>query len=122
MLAVARRALRAPGERLVIPAPVTAEFDYLLGKHAGYEARLRFLGDLGAGNFEVACVEPADYPAIDRLATRYRDLRPGLADLAVVVIAARLGTRRILTWDKRRFRVMQPLQGGSFTLLPWDEA
>jgi len=49
------------------------------------------------------------------------DLRLGLADLSVVVLAARLDTLRILTFDYRHFRAVRPLQGGSFVLLPMDE-
>ena len=51
---------------------------------------------------------------------RYVDLNLGLADLSVAVIAQRLGTRRILTFDERHFRAVRPLQGGVFTLLPAD--
>lgn len=48
------------------------------------------------------------------------DLNLGLADLSVAVIARKLGTRRILIFDERHFRVVRPLQGGVFTLLPAD--
>jgi len=51
---------------------------------------------------------------------RYRDLRLGLADASLVVLAKRYGSRRILTFDERAFRVVVPLQGGSFTSLPGD--
>lgn len=34
---------------LVVPAPVTAEVDYLLGRRLGRPARLAFLDDLAAG-------------------------------------------------------------------------
>jgi uncharacterized protein len=38
----------------------------------------------------------------------------------VPAVAHKLGTRRILTFDERHFRVVRPLQGGVFTLLPAD--
>ena len=47
-------------------------------------------------------------------------LNLGLADLSVAVLASRLGTRRILTFDQRHFRAVRPIQGGTFTLLPDD--
>lgn len=53
---------------------------------------------------------------------RYRDLQLGLADAALVVLAKRYGTRRLLTFDVRAFRTVAALQGGSFTLLPADES
>jgi hypothetical protein len=42
-----------PGE-LIIPAPITAEVDYLLGRRLGRRARIAFLDDLAAGRFTVA--------------------------------------------------------------------
>jgi predicted nucleic acid-binding protein len=47
-------------------------------------------------------------------------LKLGLADLAVVIMARRHDTLRILTFDERDFRAVTPLQGGAFQLLPAD--
>lgn len=44
----------------------------------------------------------------------------GSPDLSVAVLAGRLRTRRILTYDQRYFRAVRPIQGGAFTLLPAD--
>lgn len=108
-----------PGE-LIVPAPVTAEVDYLLGRRLGRSARLAFLDDLGAGRFTVADLEPDDYGVVADLERRYDDLDAGLADLGMVVIAKRFGIRRLLTFDHRHFRALRPLDGGHFTLLPTD--
>lgn len=110
-----------PGE-LVIPAPVAAEVDYLLGRRLGRSARLAFLDDLAAGRFTVANLEPDDYGVVASLERRYDDLDVGLADLGVIVVAKRYGTRRLLTFDERHFRALRPLDGGQFTLLPFDPA
>ena len=109
-----------PGE-LIIPAPVTAEVDYLLGRRLGREARLRFIEDLAAGRFVVAHLEPDDHGVIADLERRYAELDAGLADLSVVIAAQRHQTRRLLTFDERHFRALRPLDGGRFTLLPADE-
>ncbi|MGH9092292.1 MAG: PIN domain-containing protein [Acidimicrobiales bacterium] len=108
-----------PGE-LVVPAPVTAEVDYLLGRRLGRSARLAFLDDLAMGRFTVADLEPDDYGVVAELERRYDDLDVGLADLGVVVVAKRYGTRRLLTFDERHFRALRPLDGGRFVLLPAD--
>lgn len=55
------------------------------------------------------------------LEARYHDLDAGLADLSVVVLAARHRIRRVLTFDERHFRALRPLSGGHFTILPADE-
>ena len=105
---------------LFIPAPVTAEIDYLLSERFGPPARRAFLEDLCARRYESPGLAGPDYEAALDLDRRYADLNLGLADLSVVVIAAKLGTRRLLTFDERHFRVVRPVQGGTFTLHPAD--
>ena len=112
--------LRDEVGELVVPAPITAEVDYLLGRRLGRSTRLAFLDDLVAGRFNVACLEADDYSVIANLESRYSDLDVGLADMSVVLAAARFATDRILTFDERHFRALRPLNGGWFTLLPSD--
>lgn len=112
-----RRTVDGP---LVIPAPVTAEVDYLLGQRVGRGPQRNFIADLAAGRFTVACLEREDYATIGELDARYADLELGLADCALVVIANRYNTNRILSFDERHFRAVTPLQGGAFTILPAD--
>jgi predicted nucleic acid-binding protein len=40
-----------------------------------------------------------------------------VADASNVVLAARPGTKTIVTLDRRHFEVLRPLVGGRFTLL-----
>jgi predicted nucleic acid-binding protein len=105
---------------IVVPAPVTAEIDYLLGRRFGRAARAAFVRDLAAGRFTVACLEREDYATIGDLDARYADLGLGLADCALVVLANRYGTDRIVSFDERHFRAVTPLAGGVFTILPAD--
>jgi uncharacterized protein len=113
--------LKAERGALFIPAPVTAEIDYLLGKRFGARARRAFLEDVAASRYQTPALEMHDYDAVLELDRRYADLDLGLADLSVAVLARKLGTQRILTFDQRHFRALRPLQGGAFTLLPGDE-
>jgi uncharacterized protein len=106
--------------RLVLPAPVAAEVDYLLGVRFGEAARRAFLSDLAAQRYDVACLEADDYRAVSELDARYSDLGLGLADCAIAVLAERYETRRLLSFDERHFRTVAPLQGGAFELLPAD--
>lgn len=105
---------------LFIPAPVTAEIDYLLGQRFGPPARRAFLKDLRARRYESPGLDAHDYEAALELDRRYADLNLGLAHLSLAGIAWKLGIRRIMTFDERHFRVVRPLQGGVFTLLPAD--
>lgn len=106
--------------RLVLPAPVAAEVDYLLGVRFGEAARRAFLCDLAAQRYDVACLEPGDYQAVAELDARYSDLGLGLADCSIAVLAERYETRRLISFDERHFRAVAPLQGGVFKLLPAD--
>lgn len=113
--------LRTVDGPLIIPAPITSEVDYLLGQRVGRGPRRNFIADLAAGRFTVACLEREDYTTIGDLDARYADLELGLADCALVVIANRYRTDRIVSFDERHFRAVTPLQGGAFTILPADD-
>jgi predicted nucleic acid-binding protein len=112
--------LRRDAGPLVIPAPATAEIDYLLGKRFGAAARRAFVADLAAGRFAVACLEPQEYYRINELEARYEDLQLGLVDCELVILAGRFATDRLLTFDERHFRTVTPPHGGAFTILPAD--
>ncbi len=106
---------------LVLSPFVVAEVDYFVQKLGGARANTSLIADLAAGRFEVPHFTVADFSQIERLNSRYRDLSPGIADLSIVVLAARYNTTRVLTFDQRHFRLFRPLHGGTFTLLPFDE-
>jgi predicted nucleic acid-binding protein len=112
--------LTSEPDALVIPAPTTAEVDYLLGQRFGHAARRAFLGDLAAGRFAVASLEHDDYAAVVRLERRYAALDLGLAGCALVVLADRYDSDRILSFDERHFRSVSTLEGAPFVVLPAD--
>jgi len=104
--------LRAEGGDLVVPAPVSAEVDYLIRRRGSA---------LAARAFRVEGLTADEHGTVARLDEQYADLDLGLADLSVVILAHRFRTRRLLTFDERDFRAIAPLSGGSFTLLPRDK-
>ncbi len=112
--------LHAERGPLVTSEVVAAEADYLILSRLGVDTEIRFLRDLAAGTFSVDCLNRDELGMALTLAERYRDLKLGLADASLVVLAHRHRTRRILTFDYRAFRNVTPLQGGSFMLLPAD--
>ena len=95
-----------------------AEVTYLIGSRLGWQAEVRFLGDLAGGNFTLEPVHPSDAIRIAELVARYRDLPLGTVDASVVAAAERLGVRQIATTDRRHFSVVQPAGSASFELLP----
>jgi predicted nucleic acid-binding protein len=116
--AAVERLLREEEGELVVPLPVATETDYLLGQRGGRHPGLAFLDDLASGRFVMAGLSTADLATIQDLERRYPELDAGLADLAIVVVAARYRTDRIATFDDH-FRVLRPIDGSAaFTLLP----
>jgi uncharacterized protein len=112
--------LRDERGALVTSEVAVAEADCLILTRLGLDVELLFLRDLAEGTFLVDCLTMEERGIVVELAERYRDLKLGLADLSLVVLAKRHGTRRIATFDERAFRTVSPLQGGSFTVLPAD--
>lgn len=118
--AVVRAILEGEREALVTTALAVAEADYLILDRLGPSVELAFLDDLVDGTYLVECLDLRELAAAREIVARYRDLRLGLADASLVVVAERHATRRILTFDERAFRTVSPLQGGAFTVLPAD--
>jgi len=108
-----------PGPVVLSPY-VLAEIDYLLLQRFGPKTELQFLAEVAVGAFELASLGRADLARAVTVLEKYHDLRIGLADASLVVLAERFGTTRVLTLDERHFRTVRPLHAAAFTLLPAD--
>jgi hypothetical protein len=105
---------------IVVSAFVAAEVDYLLLRDFGVDVEASFVADLASGAFRLESLTRRELATAHDVVLRYRDLELGLADASLVVLAGRLATTRLLTFDERHFRAVEPLQGGHFTILPAD--
>ena len=112
--------LRAERESLITSELAVAEADYLILERLGVDVELAFIEDLAAGTFEVECLTRDELRVARRLVEQHRDLRIGLADASLVVLADRYRATRLLSFDERAFRTVAPLTGGTFTILPAD--
>jgi hypothetical protein len=112
--------LLAERQTLVTSELAVAEADYLILDRLGIDVELAFIDDLAAGTFLVECLTREELGTARALAEQYRDLRLGLADASLVILADRYSTTRIVTFDERAFRAVAPLRGGTFTVLPAD--
>jgi predicted nucleic acid-binding protein len=74
----------------------------------------------GDGDHVVESVTLADLRRCAALIEKYHDLELGLSDACVMAIGERCGTDRILTVDRKDFRVVRPLRGKPFRILPAD--
>ena len=105
----------------VIMSPyVLAELDYMILQRIGVKAELTLLREVATGIFRLAEFDSKDVAQAAGVVERYADLRIGIADASIVVLAAKYGTTRVLTFDERHFRAMRPLHAEAFTILPTD--
>lgn len=111
-LAVLRRA----DLHLVIPALCVAEAAYLIQRQCGAVMESRFVE--GLASFDVQAPEPDDWPRMAQLMRQYSDLPLGAADASVVAAAERLGTKTVVTLDRRHFHVLRPAHCEGLVLLP----
>jgi len=106
---------------LLLSPFVLAELDYLLLGRVGAQAERALLDEVAAGAYDLVPFGPGEVAEAADLIGRYAELKIGLADASVAVIAAAAKTTRVLTLDERHFRALRPLWGEAFTLLPADQ-
>jgi predicted nucleic acid-binding protein len=106
--------------KLVLTPLVLAEVDGLMLKWGGQPAATAFRRDVIAGVFSIHWWDDAAAQAA-KVAEAYADLGVSLVDASLVVLASRLRTTEIATFDERHFRALRPQWGGdAFRLLPAD--
>ena len=118
--AATRLVLESDGGPFVLSPFILAELDYLLTRWSSADDALALMHEVERCTYELAQFDAEDVGRAASVIETYHDLGIGLADASLVVLAERLGTRRILTLDERHFRALRPLDGGHFELLPAD--
>ena len=112
--------LRTHAPKILIPAPLLGELGYMLAEWLGEAAVVQFLEDLADGAFTLIELTPGDIELAVATLAKYPRLRLGLCDAWVIAMAQRLSIDRILTVDRKHFRVVRTAKGKPFELLPWD--
>jgi uncharacterized protein len=105
--------------RVVSPF-VLAELDYLLASRVGHQAQMALVDEVTRGAYQLDVFASEDIGDAQRVMERYADLRIGLADASVVVLANRHRTLELLCTDERHFRALRGIGGKPFRLLPFD--
>jgi predicted nucleic acid-binding protein len=83
--------------------PVITEAAWLLRRHP--RAVQQLLGSLDGGFLRLLPLDGAEAQGIARVMKKYEDIRPQLADAALVYLAEREGMETIFTLDRRDFSV-----------------
>ncbi|HKM46565.1 MAG TPA: PIN domain-containing protein [Terriglobales bacterium] len=96
--------------------PVITEAAWLLRGHRGAVPRL--LGSISEGFLELLPIQSAEAAEIGKMMGKYRNIRPQLADAALVYLAERDGFDVIFTLDQRDFSVYQAGRKRAFRIIP----
>ncbi len=96
--------------------PVITEAAWLLRRHRGAVPRL--LGSISEGFLELLPIQSAEAAEIGKMMEKYRNIRPQLADAALVYLAERDGFDVIFTLDQRDFSVYQAGRKRAFRIIP----
>jgi hypothetical protein len=108
-----------PGPFLLSPF-ILAELDYLTSTRIGTAAELALLEEVARGAYRLEPFTPSDVQRALVVLERFQDLKIGLADASIVVLAERYRIRDVLTLDERHFRPLRTLDGKPFRLIPLD--
>lgn len=96
--------------------PVITEAAWLLRGRAGAVPQL--LGSISEGFLELLAIQSAEAAEIGKLMEKYRDIRPQLADAALVYLAERDSFDVIFTLDRRDFSVFNAGRKRAFRVIP----
>lgn len=113
-------ALIASAPPRVVSPFVLAELDYLIGRRVGHQAQMALIDEVTRGAYQLESFSAEDLGHAKRIMERYADLRIGLADASVVVLADRYRTVELLCTDERHFRALRGQRGKPFRLRPID--
>ena len=111
--------IAATPPRVVSPF-VLAELDYLIASRVGHQAQMALIDEVARGAYQLELFSSEEVGHARRIMERYADLRVGLADASVVVLANRHRTLELLCTDERHFRALRGIGGKPFRLLPFD--
>ena len=118
--AAAAAALRGADGPLLLSPFVLAELDYLLATKVSEQAAAAILDQVAVGAYRLEPMAAQDIARAAEVIDQYRDLRLGLTDASLVVLAERYGTLDLLTLDERHFRAISGPGRRPFRLLPAD--
>lgn len=114
--------LSSSPERLLVPAPVVVELEWLASSRLGLQPFSAFLADVEAGGMTIVDLIRDDYVRVRELLTQYADLKLGFVDAAVLAIVERLKERKIATLDHRHFSAVRLKHADTIELLPLRRA
>lgn len=108
--------LRELSGTLVSCWPVLTEVAWLLRRHP--RILQQFFAAVGSGFLQLASLNNADAKVIGELMAKYENIRPQLADAALVYLSERDDIDGIFTLDRRDFSVYRRATKRAFQIIP----
>ena len=105
-------------QKQVVPDVVLTEVTYLLNKHVGHHAVLRFLKLFVISNIEMESLTKSDIQRAYEIMEKYSSARLDFVDCCIVALAERLNITQICTFDRRDFSIIRPAHCDTLELLP----
>ncbi len=113
-----KQLLSDASERLLVPAPVVVELEWLASSRLGLQPFSSFLSDVESDDVGIVDLVRTDYVRVRELLSRYADLKLGFVDAAVVAVVERLRESKLATLDHRHFATVRPDHIDAIELLP----
>lgn len=113
-----RELIESAGERIVIPAPVLPEVDYLVSTRMGASPMVALMRDIESGAYGVEELQGSDYPRVRELIDRYADADLGFVDASVIAVVERLGEPKLATLDHRHFLAVRVRHVDGLEIVP----
>ncbi len=91
--------------KVLFPIPAITEITFLINKNLGVTATAQFLESLNTTAYELIKPEISDYSRSAAILHQYNDSNLDFVDALIVAMAERLNITKILTVDRRHFRI-----------------
>lgn len=103
---------------VLLPEVVLPELAYLVLRDIDYATWIGFLRAVADGELPILATTSADLARAAQIMDRYADARIDFVDSVIVAFAERLNIQRILTVDRRHFRMIRPKHCSAFDIVP----
>ena len=102
----------------VVPITVLPEAAYLISSRLGHHVMREFVRQMAGPGWNIEPVGDADLIRGAEVLEQYHDSRLDFVDATIVAVAERLNICRVLTLDRRDFRIIRPSHCPAFELFP----
>ena len=108
--------LKNNGFYYILPSTVMPELCYLINTRLGPYFEIKLLQEVNK-NFHLEILKDEDIIRIVEILKKYDSLNIGYVDASIIAIAERLKVNKILTLDRKHFKVVAPRGFDCFDIL-----